>query len=126
MHDDEINGELDSKVQEIVGGDGRYREEAYRFVLRAVESTLSEIAEVRHISGAELCEGLRKLAVQQFGPMAKEVLNYWGICSTGDFGVIVFHLVDAGLLLKTERDRMEDFLGVYDFDEAFERDYYRP
>jgi len=124
-NDAEMRGGHDAKVREIVGREGRYREEAYRFVLLAVESTLSEIAEVRHISGGELCEGLRKLAIARFGPMAKEVLNYWGVRSTGDFGAIVFHLVDARLLLKTDDDRIEDFLGVYDFDEAFERDYYR-
>lgn len=121
----ETDGALVSRVQSIADRDGRYVAEAYLFVLDAVESTLAEIMERRHVSGQELCEGIRRLAVSRFGPMAKEVFNFWGIRSTADFGVIVFILVDAELLLKTEEDRVEDFLGVYDFDEAFERDYFR-
>ncbi len=123
-HFAELRKEVTSKIETIRSLDERYHEDAYLFVIDAVESVLIEISEVRHISGEELCDGLRKLAIARFGPMAKEVLNFWGVRGTEDFGNIVFNLVDAGLLLKTERDRIDDFIGVYDFDEAFERDYY--
>jgi uncharacterized repeat protein (TIGR04138 family) len=112
------------RVEAIRERDRRYDADAYLLVIDAVESVLLEITEVRHISGAELCEGIRKLAIARFGPMAKEVLNFWGVRGTKDLGHIVFNLVDEGLLLKTEDDRIDDFLDVYDFREAFERDYF--
>ncbi len=120
----ELGKEVMLKIEGIRERDRRYAPEAYLFVIDAVESVLREISEMRHISGRELCDGIRKLAVARFGPMAKEVLNFWGIHTTEDFGRVVFNLVDAGVLLKTEEDRIDDFLDVYRFDEVFERDYF--
>lgn len=51
--------------------------------------------------------------------LAKTVLNHWGLRTTEDFGKIVFALVEAGLMRKTDEDTLEDFQGVYDFDEEF-------
>jgi len=120
----EMNREVGGKIETIRSRDGRYHADAYLLVIDAVEAVLLEFARARHISGSELCRGLRTLATARFGPMAKEVLNFWGVRSTEDFGNIVFNLVDAGLLLKTEHDRIEDFIDVYDFGDAFERDYF--
>jgi uncharacterized repeat protein (TIGR04138 family) len=120
----EIRREVRGKIETIRSRDRRYHADAYLLVLDAVETVLLEIAQARHISGAELCRGLRTLAAARFGPMAKEVLNFWGVRSTEDFGNIVFNLVDAGLLLTTEHDRIEDFIDVYEFGDAFERAYF--
>ena len=73
----------------------------------------------RHITGQEFCEGVRKYAIDQFGPMAGTVLEHWGIHETLDFGQIVFALVDIGLMRKTEEDSLNDFKNVYDFKKAF-------
>jgi uncharacterized repeat protein (TIGR04138 family) len=84
------------------------------------EAALLELPdEQRHVSGAQLCLGLRDYAIQQYGLMSRSVLNRWGIRSTRDFGHIIFAMVDAGLMRKTEDDSLEDFEGVYEFDEAF-------
>jgi len=77
----------------------------------------------RHISGQELCESIRLFALKQYGYMAKSVLNSWGINDTGDFGEIVFNLIRIGQMRKTKRDCRDDFDDVYDFDEAFRRDF---
>ena len=39
---------------------------------------------------------------------------------TQDFGQIVFNLVEATLMSKTEQDTVEDFTDVYDFAAEFE------
>jgi uncharacterized repeat protein (TIGR04138 family) len=101
-----------------------YRLQAYEFVLHALNHTLQSLNEMRHITGVELAEGIRVFALQEFGPMAKHVLNSWGVMTTRDFGEIVFDLVDAGHLRKTDEDRIEDFEDCYDFAVAFERDYF--
>ena len=67
----------------------------------------------------QLCLGLKDHAVRQYGLLARTVLERWGIRATGDFGKIVFAMIDAGLMKKTDDDSLEDFCGVYDFDEAF-------
>ena len=66
---------------------------------------------------------VRDLALARYGLMARTVLEHWGIHSTDDLGEIVFAMVDCGVLIKREEDRLEDFRGLYDFEEVFERDY---
>ncbi|MHC4176932.1 MAG: Minf_1886 family protein [Planctomycetota bacterium] len=82
-----------------------------------------EQATERHVSGRELCEAIRRFAVEQYGYMAKTVLNSWGINNTGDFGEIVFNLIRIGQMRKTARDCREDFNNVYDFDTAFKQEF---
>ena len=51
--------------------------------------------------------------------MAMTVMTEWGIAKTADFGNMVYNLIMAGILNKTERDSLNDFAGVFDFSEAF-------
>jgi uncharacterized repeat protein (TIGR04138 family) len=55
--------------------------------------------------------------------MAKMVLEHWGIRSTSDIGDVVFALVEFGLLISQPTDTKKDFVDIFDFDRAFERDY---
>lgn len=101
----------------------RFRETAYVFLISALHFVLQRLDETRHITGRELAEGVRDLAIDRFGPMARTVLEHWGIRDTTDVGEIVFALVECGILIKQDDDCIDDFLGVFDFEEAFERDY---
>jgi uncharacterized repeat protein (TIGR04138 family) len=100
-----------------------YHETAYLFILSALHFTIERLGEPRHISGPELAEGCRDLALQRWGLMARSVLEYWGITGTRDLGEIVFALVDLGVLVKQDDDSIDSFDGVYDFEEAFETAY---
>ena len=101
----------------------RFHRHAYDFLLDALQAVISGLNERRHISGRELVDGVRSLALERFGPMARTVLEYWGIHSTEDVGEIVFALVDMGILVKHAADRPEDFADVFDFEEVFDHDY---
>ena len=103
--------------------DDRYRTKAYLFVIDALEFTMVRLGRRGHVNGRELLDGIALLAKREFGPTAKMVLERWGVRETRDVGEIVFSLVDAGLLGKTEDDSIEHFVGVYDFDEIFEKQY---
>ncbi|HEX6134569.1 MAG TPA: Minf_1886 family protein [Longimicrobiales bacterium] len=103
----------------------RYEEAAYVFVLSALNYVLERLPEPRHISGRELAEGVRDLALERFGPMARTVLEHWGVRQTADVGHIVFALVESGVLIKQDEDTPGDFENVFDFDEAFEAPYPR-
>lgn len=76
----------------------------------------------RHVSGQQLCLGLRDYAIRRYGMMTPAVLRAWNLRSTDDFGRIVFAMIEHGLMSKTADDSIEDFRSVYDFDEAFARE----
>jgi uncharacterized repeat protein (TIGR04138 family) len=86
---------------------------------------VEEVEEVgqRHVTGQELCEAIRRFALEQYGYMAKTVLNSWGIHATADFGELVFNMIRIGRMRKTAQDCRADFDKVYDFDAALVQDY---
>ncbi len=100
----------------------QYQETVYLFVLSALHHVIEQLPEPRHITGPELAEGVRDLALARFGPLARTVLEHWGVHATEDVGQIVFALVEAGILIKQDEDELQDFVGVFDFDEAFGRE----
>lgn len=115
-------------VLELCKKDTRYAAEAYYFLREGLDFTVKALQRStngapRHVSGRELLEGLRDYALQEFGPMALTVLNAWGITRTEDFGEMVFNLVEAGKLGKTEQDSRADFADGYDFQETFAKPY---
>jgi uncharacterized repeat protein (TIGR04138 family) len=125
-------------LAELLRRDRRYHRNAYFFVFEALrfaqeqmglgQPTVSdeqELEEQRHVTGQQLCEAIRRYAVEQYGMLAKNVLNDWGVHTTGDFGEIVFNLIDIGQMKKTDNDRREDFENVFDFDDGL-RDVFQP
>jgi uncharacterized repeat protein (TIGR04138 family) len=101
----------------------RFDERAYLFVLGALEYCQQRLDERRHISGKELALACRDLALEKFGVMAGLVLEHWGVRSSADLGDVVFTLVDLGLLMSQPSDSREEFADVFDFDQAFAREY---
>ena len=115
-------------IQDILDHDPRYHEEAYTFVREGLDYTLKHLPEqekegVHHVSGLELLNGIRAYALDQFGPVTLTVFAKWGVRCCADFGEIVFNMVEAQILGKTEEDRREDFHGVFEFHEAFAAPY---
>ena len=110
-------------IKDLLKEDPRFAADAYAFVQEALAYTVKmldgERARVRNISGPELLEGVRKYALEEYGPLAKTVLNTWGLPRCEDIGAVVFHLVDKGVLRKTDEDSPNDFANGYDFDTAF-------
>jgi uncharacterized repeat protein (TIGR04138 family) len=112
------------ETAELLKADPRYAADAYAFVGEALSFTAKQLNKPaegpgHHVSGAELLEGIRQYALQQYGPMAKTILNTWGIQNCLDFGHIVFNMVNRKILGKTDEDSLDDFKGGFDFDQAF-------
>ncbi|MGH7561901.1 MAG: Minf_1886 family protein [Gemmatimonadales bacterium] len=110
-------------AERLRGRDEGFDERAYLFVLAAIEYLQVRLPARRHVSGQELTHACREFALEQYGLMARTVLEHWGIRRTEDFGRIVFALVDVGLLVTQSNDRVEDFHEVYSFDVAFDASY---
>lgn len=103
--------------------ESRYDERAYLFVLAALEFVQQRLPERRHLTGRELAEGCRDLALARYGVLARLVLEHWGLRTSLDIGEVVFTLVETGLLMSQPHDSKDDFVGVFDFHSAFDRDY---
>jgi len=115
---------------DVLSANKKYHRNAYEFVFDALRYTqetldrgLAMEEESAHISGPELLEGIRLLAQEKYGLLAQTVFRSWNVETTGDFGRIVFELVERGEMRKTERDQLSDFMDVYDFHEAFDQNY---
>jgi len=111
-------------LDKLIATDRRYQRDAYGFMRDAIRFTQKALAKKGrasddHVSGEELLAGIRDYAIEQFGPMARDVLREWGVSRCADFGEIVFNLADHGLIRKTETDTREHFERGYDFEEAF-------
>lgn len=119
---------FEEALAKIEAKDPRYHRDAYLFVREALDHTQKTIGKdprgrIRHVTGQELLVGIREFALQQFGPMAKTVLEEWGVRCCPDFGEIVFNMVEVGWLAKTEKDSRADFADGYDFEEAFRKPF---
>jgi uncharacterized repeat protein (TIGR04138 family) len=136
------------ELARVIAGDPRYSIEAYAFVLEALNhakhlklkgkghgadkdgsaeherkrGTSSAGAQQPsvsgHVTGRALCEAVRRLALRQYGLLGATVLGHWGVRSTSDIGDIVYNLIAAGDLEKTENDSRSDFDNVFDFETA--------
>jgi uncharacterized repeat protein (TIGR04138 family) len=123
----EIN--FDEAVEQILAKDSRYTRDAYLFVREALDYTQKLVGKetrgtIRHVSGQELLDGIRRFALNQFGPMVVTVFEEWGVHNCLDFGEIVFNMVESSLLAKTEKDTRDDFQNGYNFTEAFRKPFW--
>ncbi|MBI85314.1 MAG: hypothetical protein CMJ81_19135 [Planctomycetaceae bacterium] len=125
-------------LMKLVESDSRYKMDAYLFVRdgltyaqdvlhvgadeEEVESS-PETESEKHLTGQQLCEALRKYALDQYGYMAKTVLNSWGLTSTSDFGEVVYNMIGEKLMKKSESDQREDFNDIFDFETAFQQNF---
>jgi uncharacterized repeat protein (TIGR04138 family) len=114
---------LMSKISEIAERDGRYTSECFLFIFEALGYAQAKSQKKRHVTGVELLDAVKDLALERYGPMAKTVFEHWGVKNTDDFGEVVFLLVNNGLLGKTSSDSKEDFHEVYSFEDVFVKDY---
>jgi len=132
------------RIAEIAKKDGRYKFDAYIFIQQALAYAQFELGmglprpfgvegdeaeppseppPEAHLTGQQLCEAIRLYALDMYGLMAKTVLHSWGVEKTGDFGDIVFSLIEIGEMTQSDADRREDFDDLYDFAEVFEKNY---
>jgi len=112
---------------------GVYPIDAYHFVRHGLEYTVNRIYGSAkkpglrcHVTGQQLCHGLRELAARQWGFLAQTVLRRWNITKTIDFGRIVFSLARHNVMSTTPDDTIDDFRNVYEFSKAFESGYRIP
>jgi len=97
----------------------RYKPEAYIFILKAMRYAHTRPGRRGHLTGQEFARVIAEFVRSLYGPLAKNVLEDWGIRETLDFGRIVYDLIDVGQMSKLPEDSLDDFRDVYAFDEEF-------
>ena len=123
----EVN--FDEALEKILAHDPRFARDAYHFVRESLDYTQKIIVReskgnIRHVTGQELLDGVRRYGLQQFGPMTATVFEEWGVKNCREFGDIVFNMVEIGLLAKTAKDSRDDFQNGYDFTDAFRKPFW--
>lgn len=109
-------------VHSVLQRDDRYPVQAYAFLCEALPFSVALLnrqdEEDRHVTGQELLQGFRALAIQEFGPMALLVLNEWGITKSEDVGNMVYNLIATKFFGKNDTDSINDFSDGISLSEA--------
>ena len=120
--------QFEQSVVSILKRDRRFDPHAYFFLKDALDFTLKRIADgnggkARHVSGPELLEGYRDLALEQFGPMASTLMAEWGVRKCQDVGDMVFQLIEEQVFGKQDSDQREDFSEAFDFEDELKKPF---
>ena len=116
MNQPEISYETDN-FADIIAKDPRFDPRAYDFVMQTIAAASDEAK--GHVSGQELLDYFRDMALDAYGPLAYTVLSDWGLHSCEDVGAVVFNLYDSKRISKMDGDSPADFIGGYNFREEF-------
>lgn len=109
-------------VELIIKKHPEYRADAYFFLHDTLQFSLKrrrKKAASAYLTTQELMDGFRLKVLQDFGPMSMTLLNYWGIKKCEDIGQMIFYLVEAGVLGKTQSDTLSSFSNIFDFEKEF-------
>src|SRR5687768_15269429 len=95
---------LERSIEELARQDKRYPPAAYMMVFEGLECALSKLPARRHVTPRELVEGVRDVALRDWGLLARTVLESWNIRNTGEIGDLVFNLIEKKLLVAGAED----------------------
>lgn len=112
------------RIDGIVEGDKRYHRESYSFMVMALNYAVLVLFKAKEISASEMQEGIKKYGLEKFGPMTRAVFEYWGIYTCSDFALIIYNLIDKGVVVGDKESILEDFEKYsFDFKTEFEKPY---
>jgi uncharacterized repeat protein (TIGR04138 family) len=118
-----MSEKLERSIEELAREDRRYPPGAYLLVFEGLELALSRLSSRRHVAPRELVEGIRDAAIDQWGLLARTVLETWNVRTTSDMGDLVFNLIGRGLLVAGDEDQRTQFDDLFDFREGFDESF---
>ncbi len=114
---------VDSTIENICANDIRYHKNAYHNIFNALAYCETVMKTEKNLTAKELVIGYKDITLSKYGALALEVLHHWGIYSTQDIGNIVFNLVNANLLGRSQGDKIEDFKNIFDLTQEMKSPY---
>ena len=118
-----MSEKLERSIEDLAREDRRFPPPAYLLVFEGLETALARLPHRRHVAPRELLEGIRDAALDQWGFLARTVLESWNVRRTADLGDLVFNLIRRGLLVAGDEDNRNQFDDVFDFEEAFDDEF---
>jgi uncharacterized repeat protein (TIGR04138 family) len=121
------NQSFELSIKKIVTADPRFHAEAYYFVRDALSFTSRAGGRARiqprDVGASELLDGLRRFALETYGPMAATVLAEWGVRGCEDFGEIVSNMEAHHCDGQSDAGHREAFKRGYSFEDAFRKPF---
>lgn len=101
-------------VQGILAEHREYKAEAYQFLYTVATPGAASHNEVdhptaHHMTASEFYSAVCRYAMQEYGPMAHTVFDFWGLHTTRDVAAATYHLIAAGILTKQRHESIDDF-----------------
>ncbi len=112
---DAIDFDSDS-FSDIVAKDGRYQARAYALLMDVVHFLGMS---GKHMSAADIMDEFENRTLDLYGPLAYTVLREWGVTKCEDIGEMMVNLAETHRVKRDPGDTPDDFVGGYDFREAF-------
>lgn len=106
--------------------DPRFKADAYDFLRKAMDVATERYACSRsnkHLSAEELYIGCCAHALEEYGPLAKLVLQSWGVRSSEDVGCLVYNLIEVGIFGKQKGDSQDEFAGLPSMEKILDEPY---
>jgi uncharacterized repeat protein (TIGR04138 family) len=113
-------------IETLVERYPQYTEEAYEFMRARMDAAADRFCKddkSPHLSARELYLGACAYALEEYGPLAARVLEFWGIKSSRDFGNIVYNLIEVGVFGKQKGDSPEQFDTLPDLQQVLNTPY---
>lgn len=117
---------FEDAVDEIMKRYPDYAPDAYPFMRSALDSASRRFGKTDanpHLSAEELYLGFCAAALEEYGPLAKAVMEHWNIRSSEDVGAIVYHLIEVGVFGRQEGDTQTQFNGLRPMNELLDEPY---
>lgn len=103
---------FEKAVEILVERYPQYPVEAYEFMRAGLDAAADKFRKDDknpHLSAEELYLGACSYALEEYGPLASHVLEFWGITHSRDFGAIVYNLIEVGVFGRQKGDSQEQF-----------------
>lgn len=107
-----MQASFEEAINQLVERHPEYATEAYYFMRNAIDYAaehLNKSDQSPHLSAEELYLGACAYALDEYGPLARHLLASWNLCSSHDFGCIVYNLIEAGIFGRQNSDRQDEF-----------------
>ena len=111
-----IDPELARATEELRLTYPNYTVESFQFVSDAVNYTIGKLETHRHVSAAELLEGTRDYAFEQYGAVAPLVMAQLGLRTARNVGEVVYLLIGVKVLSASPEDSPGDFNVPFSWD----------
>ncbi len=117
---------FEKAVEILVERYPQYAEEAYEFMRAGLDAAADKFCKEDkspHLSAKELYLGACAYALEEYGPLAAKVLDFWGLRSAADFGHVVYNLIEVGVFGKQKGDSLEQFYDLPDLQQILNAPY---